>query len=59
MKRRDVERQLRKLGWRPFRHGRRHDVWGWGERELVLPRHAEINEYTAEVILRAAAGEHG
>jgi hypothetical protein len=31
-------------------------VWGRGEREIVVPRHAEINEYTAKAILRDAGG---
>jgi len=29
-------------------------VWSKGDRELVVPRHAEINEYTAKAIIRAA-----
>jgi hypothetical protein len=36
----------------------RHDVWGLGERELVVPRHVEINEYTAKAIIREAQGGH-
>ena len=56
MKRRDLERQLRVLGWNLTRHGARHDVWAKGERELVVPRHVEINEYTAKAILREARG---
>jgi mRNA interferase HicA len=54
MKRRDLEKVLRELGWQLVRHGGRHDVWARGEREIVVPRHAEINEYTARAILRAA-----
>ncbi len=57
MKRRDLERQLRELGWHLTRHGGRHDVWAKGDRELVVPRHVEINEYTARGILREARGE--
>jgi mRNA interferase HicA len=56
MKRRDLERKLRVLGWQLLRHGARHDVWARGERELVVPRHLEINEYTAKAILRDARG---
>ena len=29
-----------------------HDVWSDGEREIVVPRHNEINEYTAKAILK-------
>ena len=56
MKRRDLERALRELGWNLVRHGGRHDVWAKGERELVVPRHVEINEYTARAILKEARG---
>ncbi|MBM4395114.1 MAG: type II toxin-antitoxin system HicA family toxin [Deltaproteobacteria bacterium] len=56
MRRRDLERRLRELGWQFARHGDRHDVWAKGEREIVVPRHAEINEYTARAILREAQG---
>lgn len=56
MKRRDLERQLRDLGWNLTRHGGKHDVWAKGDRELVVPRHVEINEYTSRAILREARG---
>jgi len=56
MKRRDIERKLRALGWLLARHGSRHDVWSNGERDLVVPRHNEINEYTAKAILKEARG---
>jgi predicted RNA binding protein YcfA (HicA-like mRNA interferase family) len=56
MRRRDLERQLRELGWNLARHGARHDIWAKGDRELVVPRHVAINEYTARAILREARG---
>ncbi len=56
MKRRDLEKKLRTLGWILARHGSRHDVWSNGERDLVVPRHNEINEYTAKAILKEAGG---
>jgi mRNA interferase HicA len=56
MKRRLLEQRLRELGWRPERHGRRHDVWRRRELEVAVPRHREINEYTARCILREAEG---
>ncbi|MBM4356302.1 MAG: addiction module toxin, HicA family, partial [Deltaproteobacteria bacterium] len=56
MKRRELERRLRKLGWQLLRHGSRHDLWGKGEREVVVPRHSEINEHTARSILAEAEG---
>ncbi len=54
MKRRELERRLRSLGWRFVRHGGKHDVWSDGEREETVPRHAEINEKLATVILTRA-----
>jgi mRNA interferase HicA len=55
LKRRELERRLRDLGWRLLRHGGKHDVWSDGERLELVPRHAEINEKLADVILRRAA----
>ncbi len=54
MKKRDLEKALRQLGWRFLRHGKKHDVWADGEREEAVPRHREINEILARVILRRA-----
>ncbi len=54
MKKRDLEKALRQLGWRFLRHGKKHDVWTDGEREEAVPRHREINEILARVILRRA-----
>ena len=56
MKRLELEGRLRALGWSLVHRGRRHDVWACGEREVAVPRHVEINEYTASAILRAARG---
>jgi hypothetical protein len=39
------------------RHGKRHDVWMLGEREIAVPRHTDINEYTARAILKEAGGK--
>jgi len=47
---------LQRLGWKLDRHGRRHDIWTNGEYEIAVPRHNEINEYTAKAILREAKG---
>ncbi|MEO6028193.1 MAG: type II toxin-antitoxin system HicA family toxin [Candidatus Binatia bacterium] len=54
MKRRDLERRLRKLGWELVRNGRRHDLWSDGEGIEAVPRHAEINERLALAILLRA-----
>lgn len=57
MKRRQIERILKTLGWSLFRHGSRHDVWSRGLARLSVPRHDEINEHTAAAILKEARGE--
>jgi len=52
MKKRDLENELRRMGWTFLRHGRRHDIWTDDEREEAIPRHNEINENLAKAILR-------
>jgi predicted RNA binding protein YcfA (HicA-like mRNA interferase family) len=56
VRRRELERRLRELGWSRARHGGRHDVWIHAEekRTIYVPRHAEINERLARAILRSA-----
>ena len=44
MKRRELERRLRRLGWRLLREGKRHALWTDGEYEIAVPRHPEISE---------------
>jgi predicted RNA binding protein YcfA (HicA-like mRNA interferase family) len=56
MKRRELEKRLRQRGWRLARHAGRHDIWTSGEREVAVPRHNEINEYTARAILQETNG---
>jgi len=57
MKRKELEQKLKKLGWTLNRHGRRHDIWTNDEYEITVPRHNEINEYTAKAILKMAEGD--
>ena len=54
MKRKDLERRLRELGWKFLRHGGRHDVWTSADGSFTeyVPRHAEINERLARIILK-------
>jgi hypothetical protein len=54
MKRRDLEEQLRKHGRKFLCHGRNHDVWTNGIEQEAIPRHNEINEFTAKKILKKA-----
>jgi mRNA interferase HicA len=55
MKKKELERKLRELGWRFERHGGRHDIWSNGYAEEAVPRHNEITETTAKIILKRAA----
>jgi len=56
MKRRELERRLIALGWTLQRHGGKHDVWvsADGAFKEYVPRHSEINERSAWVILTRA-----
>ena len=54
MKRKDLEKTLKRMGWWFLRHGGRHDVWTDGDRQEPIPRHTEINEKLARSILRKA-----
>lgn len=56
MKRRELERQLRVLGWVLRRHGGKHDVWisPDGTFAEYVPRHVEINGTLARGILKRA-----
>ena len=57
VKRRELEKELRQLGWWFLRHGGHHDVWTDGERQEAVPRHVEVNEKLARAILRRAKRE--
>jgi mRNA interferase HicA len=57
MKRRELEKQLKKLGWSLCRRGAKHDIWAKGDGKLSVPRHREISERTAKAILKFARGE--
>jgi len=59
VKRRDLIKRLEIAGWYFKRHGDEHDIYKHdkplGERNAVqVPRHREINEVTAERILKDA-----
>jgi hypothetical protein len=59
MKRHELEKRLKNLRWTLARHGNKHDIWTNGEYEIAVPRHNEINEYTAKAILKEAKGGSG
>jgi mRNA interferase HicA len=54
MKRRDLERKMKNLGYWSLREGGNHTVWTNGKVNIPIPRHAEINERTAQGILKQA-----
>jgi mRNA interferase HicA len=54
VKRKDLVRRLRILGWVLLREGGQHSVFTDGVRTMSVPRHKEINESTAKAILKAA-----
>lgn len=54
MKKRDIEKKLSEFGWWLDRHGGNHDVWTNGIESEAVPRHGEINEFTAKKILKKA-----
>ena len=51
MKKKDLEKALRKFGWWRI-SGSKHDKWTNGEISIAVPRHTEINEFTARGILK-------
>jgi mRNA interferase HicA len=54
VKKKDLEKALKKLGWEFKNHGGNHDIWSKGDRIMPIPRHREINEITAKGILKKA-----
>jgi len=39
--------------------GTNHEIWIWGETQTAIPRHSEINEFTAEAIMKDLEPELG
>lgn len=55
MKRDELLRKLRKLGALELkRNGANHDIYEINGQRVSIPRHTEINEYTAKGILKHA-----
>jgi len=56
MKRKDIDKALRKAGW-VIIHGGNHDL-AWHPQKpgvkIPIPRHTEVNEQTARGILKQA-----
>jgi mRNA interferase HicA len=58
---RDIGRAARRRGveWILVRQGGRHELWRCGATEVVIPRHAGINDLTALGVKRVLENELG
>jgi len=54
MKKRDLEKELGRLGWWLKREGSNHEIWTNGEDTEPVPRHREVKESLARKILQVA-----
>jgi len=59
MKKKDLEKYLSELGWWLQRQGGNHEIWTNGDHQIPIPRHKQINEFTARGILRKAEKNPG
>ena len=65
MRRLDLEKRIARMAkssgveWTYVRSGHAHDIWRCGSIQVSIPRHREINEYTARGIMEALEAELG
>lgn len=52
VKKSELEKKLKNLGWFLKRQGSNHEIWTNGEDTEAVPRHNEINEHLARKIIR-------
>lgn len=52
MKRRDLIKLLKANGYYLKRSGGNHDIYTNGKQKVPVPRHNEINEFTAKGIIK-------
>ncbi|HCI18449.1 MAG TPA: toxin-antitoxin system, toxin component, HicA family protein [Lachnospiraceae bacterium] len=52
MNRSDLVKQVEKNGYWLLRHGASHDIYTNGKRNETIPRHKEIDEQLAKIILK-------
>lgn len=52
MKRKDLIRILERNGWSLERNGAKHDVYRKGFKRETIPRHREIDEILAKIIIK-------
>jgi hypothetical protein len=53
------EARKAKVEWELVRQGARHEIWRLGDLQVSIPRHREVNELTAQGILRDTEDELG
>jgi hypothetical protein len=53
VKKRDLEKRLKDLGYWKL-HGAKHDKWTNGTYTEMIPRHTEVNDFTAKNIIKRA-----
>lgn len=53
-KKRDLERELERAGWKRIEPGANHDKFRKGTTVIPVPRHREIPDRMANAILREA-----
>jgi len=51
MKRRELERKIKKQGWWFLSHGGDHDIWTNGDLKESIPRHPTVGEGLSKKIL--------
>jgi predicted RNA binding protein YcfA (HicA-like mRNA interferase family) len=54
MRKKILIKRLQELGWWKYGEGGSHEKWTNGEQKAVISRHTEVNEYTAEAIVKTA-----
>lgn len=59
MKKRELEKRLRRAGWWLDRHGGNHDIWTNGKITNQIPRHAEVDERLSRSIVKEAGNNPG
>ena len=54
MKKKSLEKILKKQGWNFERERGNHEIWSKGDHKIPIPRHREIREGTAKAIIKQA-----
>jgi hypothetical protein len=54
LKKSALDKALLEAGWWKYGQGSKHEKWTNGDMKTTVPRHREINEYTARAKLKLA-----